>query len=149
MRLHTTGAALFLVGFLALGSLACGGDSGGGSPTDPSQNLSVPFSSTDLVVGTGRQATNGNRLTVNYTLWLFDPSRPDNKGRQLQTGPFQFTLGAGGVITGWNQGLPGMAVGGKRRLVLPPGLAYGGAGSPPDIPSNATIIFEIDLLNVE
>jgi FKBP-type peptidyl-prolyl cis-trans isomerase len=148
MRLHTTGAALLLVGSLALGSLACGGDSGG-SPTDPSQNLSVPFSQTDLVVGTGRQATNGNRLTVNYTLWLYDPSRPDNKGAQLESGPFQFTLGTGGVITGWNQGLPGMAVGGRRRLVLPPSLAYGSAGSPPRIPSNATIIFDIDLVNVE
>jgi FKBP-type peptidyl-prolyl cis-trans isomerase len=112
--------------------------------------LNVPFSQTDLVVGPGRVAANGNVLNVNYTLWLYDGSKTDNKGNQLQTGPFQFTLGAGGVIAGWNQGVPGMAVGGKRRLVLPPSLAYGTAGSSDgSIPPNATIIFEIELLNVQ
>jgi FKBP-type peptidyl-prolyl cis-trans isomerase len=133
---------------LLFSTVACGG--GSKSPTNPSQNLNVPFSQTDLVVGTGRVAANGNVLSVNYTLWLYDGSKTDNKGNQLQTGTFQFLLGAGGVIAGWNQGVPGMAVGGKRRLVLPPSLAYGATGNTDgSIPPNATIIFDIELLNIQ
>jgi FKBP-type peptidyl-prolyl cis-trans isomerase FkpA len=150
MRLRLGGAALLVIGSLLLaGSVACGG---GGSPTDPSQNLNVPFSQTDLVVGTGRQATNGNRVTAHYTLWLYDPSKPDNKGAQLQTSvglqPLQFTVGVNEVIRGWDQGVPGMAVGGKRRLVIPPSLAYGSEGRPPQIPPNATLVFELELLSI-
>jgi FKBP-type peptidyl-prolyl cis-trans isomerase len=142
MRLRALGVA-----FLLLCTVACGSSK---SPTNPSQNLNVPFSQTDLVVGTGRVAANGNVLNVNYTLWLYDGSKTDNKGNQLQAATFQFTLGAGGVIAGWNQGVPGMAVGGKRRLVLPPSLAYGTTGSSDgSIPPNATIIFEIELVNVQ
>lgn len=154
MRLRFSGAA-FVVGFLLLvGSVACGG--GNGSPTgpsDPSQNLNVPFSQTDLVVGTGRVAANGNNVSVNYTGWLYNPSAADNKGAQFDTsalrGPLTFRLGTGqnNLIAGWNQGIPGMAVGGKRRLVLPPSLAYGSAGSGP-IPPNATILFDIEMVSV-
>jgi FKBP-type peptidyl-prolyl cis-trans isomerase FkpA len=111
--------------------------------------MNVPFSQTDLLVGTGRQAAAGNRITVNYTLWLYDGSKTDNKGNQLESGQLPpITIGAGQVIRGWDQGVPGMAVGGKRRLVIPPSLAYGSTGSG-KIPPNATIIFDIELLNVE
>ena len=127
---------------------ACGG--GDDAPAAPSVN--VPFSQTDLSVGTGAEAVTGRRATVNYTGWLYDPSAPENKGRQFDTsigrGPFPFTIGQGRVIRGWDQGVPGMRVGGRRRLVIPPDLGYGAGGFPPDIPPNATLIFEIELLSV-
>lgn len=133
----------------ALTVAACGGSS---TPISPS--LNIPFSATDLRVGTGADAAPGRQLTVNYTGWLYDPALPDQKGRQfdssLQTGrqPLPFVLGAGQVIRGWDQGFGGMKVGGLRRLVIPPELAYGSAGSQ-TIPPNATLIFEIDLLGVQ
>ena len=136
------------IALLLLSAAACGSPS---SPSDPSQNLSVPFSQTDLVVGSGRQAANGNNLTVNYSGWLYYPTSTDNKGPMFDSSigraPFSFRLG-GNVIPGWNQGVAGMAVGGKRRLVIPPNLAYGSQGSPPSIPPNSTLLFEVELLNV-
>ena len=139
MTLRTLGVALLL-----FTSVACGAK----SPTDPSQNLSVAFSQTDLVVGTGKVAAPGTRVTANYAGWLFDPSKTDNKGAQFDAGTFPFLLGAGQVIRGWDQGVAGMAVGGKRRLVIPPNLAYGSAGSGP-IPPNSTLVFDIEVVNVE
>ncbi len=121
----------------------CGSD----SPTSPSS--SAPYSQTDLIVGTGTQASNGNRTTVAYTGWLYDAGRPDGKGAQFDSSSsFTFVLGAGQVIRGWDQGVPGMRVGGQRRLVIPPELAYGSSGSGP-IPPNATLVFDISLLNVQ
>jgi FKBP-type peptidyl-prolyl cis-trans isomerase len=103
-------------------------------------------------VGTGAEAANGRRLTVHYTLWLYDPVRPESKGQQLQTSvggsPFSFVLGAGAVIRGWDQGVPGMKTGGTRRLVVPPSLAYGSSGQG-SIPPNATLVFDIQLLEVQ
>ncbi|MDM8000335.1 MAG: FKBP-type peptidyl-prolyl cis-trans isomerase [Dehalococcoidia bacterium] len=100
----------------------------------------------DLVVGTGAEARNGNLLSVYYTLWLYDD------GTEIQSNvggtPFQFTLGAGGVIKGWDQGIVGMRVGGTRKLTIPPDLAYGASGQG-DIPPNATLVFEVELLSVE
>ena len=127
---------------------------GGGYGTSPSPSTpGAPYSQTDLRVGTGADATAGRRATVNYTLWLYDPSRAEQKGTQVESSvgrqPFTFTLGAGQVIRGWDQGVSGMKVGGQRRLILPPELAYGSAGSPPAIPPNATLVFDIDLLDVQ
>ena len=120
----------------------------GGSNTSPSTS-SGPFSQTDLVVGTGAQANAGNRLTVAYTGWLYDTSKANGKGAQFDSGPsFAFTLGTGSVIKGWDQGVSGMKVGGQRRLIIPPELAYGAAGSGP-IPPNATLVFDITLLSVQ
>jgi FKBP-type peptidyl-prolyl cis-trans isomerase FkpA len=133
----------------ALGLSACKSSDSPTGPTDPSVGLNVPFSTTDLVVGTGLEATNGRTVTLNYTLWLYHPSAAENKGRQVQTGTYGFVLGTGNAIQGWHQGIPGMRVGGTRRIVIPPNLAYGSAGSPPDIPGNATILFEVTLLNVQ
>jgi FKBP-type peptidyl-prolyl cis-trans isomerase FkpA len=103
------------------------------SSTDPSQNLNVPFSQTDLVVGTGRQAANGNNVTVNYTGWLYNPSAAENKGTQFDTSigktPLSFRLGQRMVIPGWDQGVVGMAIGGRRRLIIPPSLGYGSTGN--------------------
>ena len=96
---------------------------------------------------------NGQQLTVDYTGWLYDANAPDNKGTLFDTSvggaPFAFVLGAGQVIAGWDQGLEGMRVGGTRRLVIPPDLAYGSQGSGNVIPLNATLIFEVDLLAVQ
>lgn len=112
------------------------------------------FTRTDLKVGTGREAQKGRGLSVHYTGWLYDPSRPDARGRMFDSskerGPFEFVLGAGQVIPGWDQGFDGMKVGGRRRLIIPPSLAYGvdGAGGG-IIPPNATLIFEMELLDVQ
>jgi FKBP-type peptidyl-prolyl cis-trans isomerase len=125
----------------------CGSD----TPTTPSQpQPRAEFTQTDLRVGTGTAASNGRALTVAYTGWLFDPARPEQKGTQFDSGAsFQFTLGAGRVIGGWDQGVLGMRVGGLRRLTIPPELGYGSAGSPPRIPSNASLVFDVELLNVQ
>jgi FKBP-type peptidyl-prolyl cis-trans isomerase FkpA len=128
---------------------ACGSNS---SPTSSSAVVNVPYSQTDLTVGTGRVAANGNRVFVYYSGWLYDGARPDNKGQLFDSNTsgigFNFVLGASQVIKGWDQGVLGMAVGGKRRLVLPPSLAYGSAGAGGVIPPNATLVFDIEVVNV-
>lgn len=124
---------------------ACGG------PTSPTP-LNVPYSQTDIVVGSGAAAKAGDALTVNYAGWLYDANAAQNKGALFDSsigrGAFQFQLGAGRVIRGWDQGVVGMQVGGVRRLVLPPDLAYGSTGSG-SIPPNATLVFEIELLAIQ
>jgi len=119
------------------------------SPTVPSN--SAPYSQTDLRVGTGGDAVSGKVLTVQYTGWFFNDSRPDDKGPVFDSSaggdPFIFTLGVGGVIEGWDRGLAGMRVGGLRRLVIPPSLAYGRFRNN-SIPPNATLLFEVELIEV-
>lgn len=121
------------------------------SPTAPDQS-SVPFSQADLRLGTGAEAVAGKALTVHYAGWLYSESAAENKGALFDTSvggnPFTFTLGAGGVIPGWDQGLVGMKVGGVRRLVIPPRLAYGASGNGA-IPPNAALVFEVELLDVK
>jgi FKBP-type peptidyl-prolyl cis-trans isomerase FkpA len=123
---------------------ACGGDD---SPTGPTD--SGPYSQTDLRVGSGAEATAGRRLTVNYGGWLYSATAAENKGRNFDSGTFSFTLGANEVIRGFDQGAAGMRVGGLRRVVIPPELGYGAQGNPPDIPGNATLVFDIELTNVQ
>ncbi len=118
------------------------------SPTSPTS--SAPFSQTDLVVGTGTQVAAGNRATVAYTGWLYDSNKADGKGSQFDSlTSYTFTLGAGSVIKGWDQGVDGMRVGGQRRLVIPPELAYGSSSPSARIPPNATLVFDITLLSVQ
>ena len=139
-------------------SVACGGDDGGATsptspsaPTSPSVGLDVPFSTEDLTVGTGQEAMNGDTLSVHYTGWLYDPNAGGNKGMQFDSsrsrGPFSFTLGAGDVIAGWDQGVLGMRVGGLRSIVIPPELGYGSRGQGP-IPGDATLLFEVELVGI-
>jgi FKBP-type peptidyl-prolyl cis-trans isomerase FkpA len=100
----------------------------------------------DLVVGEGAAATSGQSVTVHYTGWLangskFDSSKDRNK-------PFVFNLGAGQVIRGWDEGVQGMLVGGKRKLTIPPELGYGARGAGSVIPPNATLVFEVELVGI-
>ena len=120
------------------------------APASPT--VTAPYNQTDLVLGTGNDALTGSTLTVDYTGWLYDASKPERKGLQFDSSigrtPFVFTLGTGQVIKGWDQGIPGMRAGGTRRLVIPPSLAYGDTRSGP-IPQNATLVFEITLISIQ
>ena len=112
-------------------------------PMDPNAKLV----STDLVVGKGPEAKTGQTVHVHYVGTLADGKEFDSSRKRGQ--PFVFTLGKGGVIQGWDLGVQGMKVGGKRKLVIPPQLAYGPGGRPPTIPPAATLTFEIELLDVK
>jgi FKBP-type peptidyl-prolyl cis-trans isomerase FkpA len=146
--------ALLLGLAASVSAAACGGSSSTApTPTDQTWVANVPFSATDVTAGTGAEAVTGSRIVVDYYGWLYSTATTDNKGAlfdtSLQTGrtPFQLVLGAGNVIAGWEQGIPGMKVGGIRRLIIPPALAYGATGNN-SIPPNATLIFEIRLNDI-
>jgi len=135
-----------MAGAIALAALCAGACTD--APTTPSPN--VPYSQTDVVVGTGADAISGASITVNYTGWLYDASKSDHKGLQFDTSigktTFSFVLGTGQVIKGWDQGLVGMKVGGTRELVIPPSLGYGNTRSGA-IPPNSTLLFDITLVS--
>ena len=126
---------------------ACGG--GGGSTTTEPAQLQV----TDILVGTGATATAGNTITVHYTGWLYDEKASQYRGKQFDSSigktPFSFKLGVGQVIAGWDQGVVGMKVGGKRTLIIPSALGYGSTGAGSAIPPNAALVFEVELLAVQ
>ncbi len=108
---------------------------------------------TDSKLGEGDLATNGKRVVVHYTGWLYDEAAPENKGAKFDSSrdrnePFDFPLGAGHVIKGWDQGVEGMKVGGQRTLVIPANLGYGARGAGGVIPPNATLVFDVELLGV-
>lgn len=100
----------------------------------------------EVVVGTGDEAKAGQRVSVHYTGWLTDGTKFDSSRDRGQ--PFQFGLGAGQVIKGWDLGVAGMRVGGQRRLIIPPDLGYGVRGAAGVIPPNATLLFDVELLGV-
>ncbi|MBS7457512.1 FKBP-type peptidyl-prolyl cis-trans isomerase [Coralloluteibacterium stylophorae] len=112
------------------------------------------FTIIDDRVGDGFVALEGMHAAVTYTGWVYDADAPDHKGRQFDASmdpdnPFVFRIGTRRVIRGWNMGLPGMRIGGKRTLLLPPEDAYGAEGAPPMIPPYASLIFEIELHGLE
>jgi FKBP-type peptidyl-prolyl cis-trans isomerase len=121
------------------------------APAAPDETLLV----TDVVKGVGDEAFPGMVVIVHDTGWIYDPAAPDHHGRQFDSSrdrgqPLSFPLGGGRVIRGWEQGIPGMKVGGKRRLIIPPSLAYGSKGAGNGvIPPNATLVFDVELLAVE
>jgi len=100
----------------------------------------------EMVEGSGDKAASGKKVKVHYTGWLTNGSKFDSSVDRGQ--PFEFSLGAGQVIKGWDEGVAGMKVGGKRKLTIPPQLAYGAAGAGPAIPPNSTLIFDVELLGV-
>ena len=108
---------------------------------------------TDTVVGKGKEAVPGKVVEVHYTGWLHDPAAKDQRGKQFDSsrgrGAFSFPLGGGRVIKGWDEGVAGMKVGGRRTLVIPPELGYGARGAGGVIPPNATLVFDVELLDVK
>ena len=108
----------------------------------------------DTQVGTGREAEAGFNVTVHYTGWLFDPAAEGHKGKKFDSSldrkqPFNFFLGGGQVIQGWDEGFAGMKIGGKRTLVIPSEMGYGARGAGGAIPPNAALIFDVELLDVK
>lgn len=149
----------FLLAMLTVSLAACGGD----DPFEPLTNddfadaLGVDLGAMtrtasglyfqDLQVGAGTEATAGATVTVHYEGWLPNGTKFDSSRDRGQ--PFVFVLGVGQVIAGWDEGVAGMRVGGMRKLVIPPNLAYGSAGAGSAIPPNATLVFDVELLEVE
>lgn len=136
-----------LVLSLAATTAACGG---GNTPTGPGPTGSAPFQVVDIRIGTGTEATNGRTVTVAYVGWLYSNTAAENKGQRFDGTVLSFQLGARRVIDGWDRGILGMRVGGQRRLVIPPELAYG--STTPDasrIPVNATLVFDVELQAVQ
>ena len=116
----------------------------------PSEGLKM----TEVKQGSGAEAVAGKTVVVHYTGWLYDESKPDHKGAKFDSSrdrgdPFDFPLGAGRVIKGWDQGVAGMKVGGQRTLVIPPEMGYGARGAGGVIPPNATLLFDVELLDVK
>lgn len=119
-------------------------------PMEPPTELVI----TELAAGQGDAIAPGSTAVMHYTGWLFDPAAPEGKGTKFDSSrdrgqPFRFPLGAGRVIQGWDQGVPGMKVGEQRRLVIPPQLGYGSRGAGGVIPPNATLVFDVELLGIE
>jgi len=143
-RVTRAAAAAFVVA-AALGAAACE------SPSAPTVR-GVLFEKIDVRVGTGAEALKGRTVAVNYTGWLYDGTKPEQKGKEFDASkagqPFVFWLGTGKVIAGWDEGMVGMKVGGIRRLVIPPDLAYGRSGAGRTIPPNASLVFDIELVSV-
>jgi FKBP-type peptidyl-prolyl cis-trans isomerase len=106
----------------------------------------------DERTGDGNEASAGRQVTVHYTGWLYDADAADHKGQEFDSSrdgdPFEFRLGAGAVIPGWDEGVAGMKVGGLRTLTIPPALGYGSQGAGGVIPPNATLVFDVELMDV-
>jgi len=146
--------ALGLALTLAVAGCKRSGETNGPAPAAMKADTSpVAFQKIDTTVGTGATAAAGSHVTVNYTGWLYLPDAPQHHGAQFDSSigrkPFTFRLGSGMVIPGWDQGVDGMKVGGKRTLVIPPGKAYGERGAGGVIPPNATLLFDVELLEVK
>lgn len=134
----------------ALALVACGG--GGDDKTTTPVAEQPAFTKIDTVVGSNSvEVANGDLVTVHYTGWLYDSAATDKKGKQFETSrngnPFAFTIGRGQVIVGWDQGILGMKVGGKRTLIIPANMAYGSSGNSV-IPANAALVFEVEVMAI-
>ena len=136
---------VLLILALALASGAC--DFGKTSPSYPDQSA-VPYSQTDLTIGTGATAVTGSTVTVQYGAWLYSETAADHKGSQIDANTTSFVIGAHQVIPGFEQGVTGMQVGGTRRVIVPPSMAYGSTGYQGTVPPNAALVFDLALQNV-
>jgi len=150
---HTTVlAGALLIAFFAGGCTA-------ESPTSTQENAAMNEKVTELkkidqTIGDGREAEPGFNVTVHYTGWLYDASKPEGHGQKFDSSvdrgePFIFFLGGQQVIQGWDEGVVGMKVGGKRTLIIPPEMGYGAYGAGGVIPPNATLVFDVELLGVK
>jgi FKBP-type peptidyl-prolyl cis-trans isomerase FkpA len=144
MKLSFPLAAVFAV---MLSLTACGG---GGSDSGSNVVVANPaaFTKTDSVVGTGTEAAAGKTVTVTYTGWLYSATAADHKGTQFETGNYTFAIGTKAVIDGFDQGVLGMKVGGKRTVLVPSNMAYGSSGFNA-IPPNAGLVFDLTLTAVQ
>lgn len=140
--------ALLFAAFLAVFSLAACGP--GELPELQLVYSGNPSSlvKTDQSIGSGAEAVSGKYARVSYSGWLYNDKATDFKGTQFDSGTFSYKVGSSGVIPGFDQGVTGMKVGGKRTVLIPSSLGYGSAGNPPSIPPNAGLVFEIMLLEV-
>jgi FKBP-type peptidyl-prolyl cis-trans isomerase FkpA len=147
------------VAIAAATASACSGDSDDSptQPTTPPPTGPATLQTTEMTVGEGAEAVAGSGVFVHYTLWHYEPSGADSKGQQIDTSvggtPLSFVVGASNIIAGFSQGVLGMRVGGKRRLIVPPNLAYGSAGATDSvgrivIRPNEWLVFELELLSV-
>ena len=123
-------------------------------PSSKTDAMVTELKKSDVKQGTGAEAVNGKPVIVHYTGWLYDPSKPDQKGAKFDSSkdrqvPFGFIIGAGRVIKGWDEGVQGMKVGGQRTLIIPPAMGYGERGAGGVIPPNATLIFDVELIEVK
>ena len=153
---------LFIVSAAIFAASLFTGLAGAQTPATPSSNpeqskLDATITSLkkiDTKQGAGAEAVSGKAAVVQYTGWLYDPNKPEGKGAKFDSSldrnvPFSFVIGQGRVIKGWDQGVAGMQVGGKRTLIIPPQMGYGARGAGGVIPPNATLIFDIELIDVK
>ena len=145
-----------LATFLAITLSACNAETNSSSTQEKVAMTSelTELQKIDTVIGSGREAEPGFNITVHYTGWLYDPQATDKKGKKFDSSvdrgqPFNFGLGQGQVIQGWDQGFAGMKIGGKRTLLIPSEMGYGARGAGGVIPPNANLIFDVELLDVK
>ncbi len=164
-RLSMKSLNMLLASALALALNACQAESTSSTTnTLPQEKTAMSANATeanttklqkiDTLPGTGREAEPGFNVSVHYTGWLYDEKAEGFKGKKFDSSvdrkePFEFALGAGQVIQGWDEGFAGMKIGGKRTLIIPPEMGYGARGAGGVIPPNATLIFDVELLDVK
>ena len=133
---------------------ACGGKEQAAAKVTTPVPPPAELQKIDVVKGTGEGISQGQTAVVHYTGWLYDPTAPEQKGAKFDSSrdrgvPFDFRIGNREVIRGWDEGVQGMQPGGQRRLVIPPALGYGEAGSQNVIPPNATLVFDVELMAIK
>ena len=148
--------AVLAICAMSLFVAACGKEQGPKSAPPAAAAVAPPtvLQKTDIVKGTGEGISLGQVAVVHYTGWLFDPNAPEQKGKKFDSSrdrgePFPFTVGAGEVIRGWDEGVQGMQPGGQRRLVIPADLGYGDRGAGDAIPPGAALVFDVELLAIQ
>lgn len=146
---------------MSLVTAACGGPAPAGDANAPAAAQAPAavadvnaLGKNDRTAGAGAEARPGMMVSVHYTGWLYDPSAPETRGKKFDSSkdrgePFEFQLGKGDVIAGWDEGVAGMKVGGTRILTIPSNMGYGARGAGADIPPNAGLVFEVELLGVK